>query len=216
MTPDLFNAVDRYLSDRLIAPDPVLEATIAATEAGGLPAIAVEPSLGKLLFILGRLVGAKRILEIGPLGGYSTIWLARSLTADGNLISLEFEPKHAEVARANIASAGFSERVEVIVGPAIEALPSLEGPFDLVFIDADKRSTPDYFDWALKLTRPGSLIVVDNVVRGGKVVEETDDLDVLGIQAFLSNVSGDARVTVTALQTVSSKGHDGFAIALIN
>jgi predicted O-methyltransferase YrrM len=217
VTHELFTAVDTYLTEKLVPSDPILDAALAASDAAGLPQINVAPKEGAFLHLLAKLVSAKRILEIGTLGGYSTIWLARALPVGGSLISLEFEEKHAKVARANLKNAGFEGVAEVIVGPAIEALPTLVGPFDLVFIDADKRSTPGYFEWALKLTRPGSLIVVDNVVRGGKVVDQDlEDPDVNGIQTFLEMAGQEPRVTVTALQTVGSKGYDGMALALVN
>jgi len=172
MTPETWTAVDDYLAHLFVPPDAALDGALAASTAAGLPAIAVSVPQGKFLHILARIRGARRILEVGTLGGYSTIWLARALPPDGRLISLEFDPKHASVARDNLAAAGLSDRVEVRVGRAIDTLPALPAnqPFDLVFIDADKPSTPEYLKWALKLTRPGSIIVVDNVVRSGDVL----------------------------------------------
>ena len=220
MTQDAWTAIDHYLNGHLVQPDPVLDAALRATEAAGMPAINVAPNQGKLLQILALTVGARRILEIGTLGGYSTIWLARALAPGGRLISLEYDPKHAEVARENLANARLSEVVEVRVGRAVDTLPALEaeggGPFDLVFIDADKQSTPEYFAWAVRLARRGALIVVDNVVRGGKVTDDTSsDPNVLGMRRFLAALAAEPKVTATAVQTVGTKGHDGFAIAIV-
>ena len=220
MSKDRWDAVDRYLADRYVPPDEALEQALRASEAAGLPSIAVSPTQGKLLQILARMQGATRILEIGTLGGYSTIWLARALPPGGRLISLESDPKHAEVARANLDRAGLADMVEVRVGEASESLPTLEaegaGPFDLAFIDADKVSTPEYFAWALKLARPGGVIVVDNVVRGGAVVDpDSDDPSVQGVRRFHDLLEAEPRVSATAIQTVGSKGYDGFAIAYV-
>lgn len=220
MTEDLWSKVDRYISDALVKPDPALEAALAASEAAGLPAINVSPNHGKLLHILARLVNARAILEIGTLGGYSTIWMARALQPGGRLITLEFDPKHAEVAKANIARAGLERVVDIRVGVALESLPAIAagqiGPFDLIFIDADKVSAPDYFQWALKLSRVGSLIVVDNVVRKGEVANaKTDDPAVRGMRRYIEVAAAEPRVIVTALQTVGCKGYDGFSIALV-
>ena len=220
MTDEQWLAVDRYLTDLLAPSDPALDAALAASDAAGLPPINVSPNLGKLLHLLARVQGARAILEIGTLGGYSTIWLARALPAGGRLITLEADPRHADVARANIAPAGLADVVEVRLGPALETLPRLaaEGhsPFELIFIDADKPSIPDYFAWALKLSRPGSLIVVDNVVRRGAVADATsDDPSVQGVRRFLDMLASEPRVSATAIQTVGSKGYDGFAIALV-
>jgi predicted O-methyltransferase YrrM len=220
MNQDLWTAVDHYFTEQLVPPDPDLEAALQASQAAGLPAINVAPKQGKLLQLLAQLQGARTILEIGTLGGYSTIWLARALPAGGRLISLEAEPKHAEVAQANIARAGLAEVVEVRLGPALETLPQLaaegHGPFDLVFIDADKRSNSDYFTWALKLSRPGSLIIVDNVVRGGEVANAASTAsDVQGSRQVIEMLGAEPRVSATALQTVGSKGYDGFALAVV-
>ncbi len=220
MTQEQWTAVDRYITDLLVPADPALDGALQAAADAGLPAINVAPNQGKLLHILARAIGARRVLEIGTLGGYSTIWLARALPADGVLITLEYNPKHAEVARANIDRAGLSNIVEVRVGAALESLPRLaaegHGPFDLVFIDADKENTAAYFDWALKLTRPGSLIVVDNVVRDGAVIDpDSDDRSVQGIRRFNAAMAAEPRVTGTIVQTVGSKGYDGLAIALV-
>ncbi len=216
----LWTSVDRYIADLLSPNDPALEAALKASAAAGLPEIQVAPNQGKLLNMLVRVRGARSVLEIGTLGGYSTIWLARALPKDGRLITLEADPKHAEVARANIARAGLAGIVELRLGPALETLPQIAAenvaPFDLVFIDADKQSIPEYFTWSLKLTRPGSLIIVDNVVRGGAVIEpRSEDPSVQGVRKFLSMLAAETRVTGTAIQTVGSKGYDGLAIALV-
>ncbi len=217
MAQEPFEAVDKYLHDLYVGHDAELEATLAVSDAAELPAIQVAPAQGKLLMILALSVGAKRILEIGTLGGYSTIWLARGLTPDGTLTTLEFEPKHADVARKNLAAAGFADRVEVIVGPALESLKILNEPFDLIFIDADKNNYPGYLEHALRLSRPGTLIIGDNVVRNGTVIDETQTDEVIeGTRTFNRLLSGDLRVTATALQTVGAKGWDGFAIAYVN
>ncbi len=220
MTQEQWTAVDRYIIDSLVLPDPALDAALEASAAAGLPPHHVSPNQGKLLLLLARLQGARAILEIGTLGGYSTIWLARALPEGGRLITLEAEPKHAEVARANIARAGLADIVEVRLGRALDTLPQLaaegRGPFDLIFIDADKPSNPDYFAWALKLSRPGSLIIVDNVVRGGAVVDRSSgDASVQGVRRLFDLIRAESRVVSTAIQTVGSKGHDGFAIALV-
>jgi len=220
MNQETWTAVDRYLTDLLQLSDPVLEAALAASAAGGLPPINVTPTQGKLLRLLARIQNARNILEIGTLGGYSTIWLAGGLSAGGRLITLESESKHAEVARANIARAGLADVVELRVGRALETLPHLahegRGPFDLIFIDADKPNTADYFTWALKLSRPGSLIIVDNVVRKGALVDPTsDDPNVRGMRGFCEALAAEKRVNATVLQTVGSKGHDGLALALV-
>lgn len=218
MSQQQWTAVDDYYSDLLVPTDPVLDAVLAASEAGGLPAHNVAPNQGKLLMLLAQIQQAQTILEIGTLGGYSTIWLARALPAGGRLITLEANPKHAEVARANIARAGLSEVVDLRVGRAIETLPQLtdQAPFDLIFIDADKPSNPDYFTWALKLSRKGTLIIADNVVRDGAVIDaDSDDPNVQGIRRFNELVAAEPRVSATAIQTVGSKGYDGFALILV-
>lgn len=220
MTPERWTEVDRYLADALFSPDPALEAALAASAAANLPPIQVSVTQGKLLHLLARISGARAILEVGTLGGYSTIWLARALPKDGKLVTLELDPTHAEVARSNIARAGLESVVELRVGPAIDSLPQLKaencGPFDLIFIDADKQSTTEYYEWALHLSRPGTVIVVDNVVRGGAVTEtEHNDPRVPGIRRFFDRLTGDKRVTATAIQTVGSKGYDGFALAVV-
>ena len=219
MTPDTWNAVDDYVGSLFVPPDPGLDGAQRAATAAGLPPIAVSAAQGKFLHILARLQRARRILEIGTLGGYSTIWLARALPSDGRLISLEYDPKHAEVARANVQRAGLSDRVEIRIGRAIGLLPALAGgdPFDLVFIDADKPSTPDYLRWALKLTRTGSAIVVDNVIRDGKILDRSSaDENITGMREALALMAAEPRLTTTALQIVGAKGYDGFAIAVVN
>jgi len=216
MSQRQWNAVDRYFAELLMAPDAALDAAREASRKAGLPDIAVAPNQGKLLHLLARMQGAKRILEIGTLGGYSAIWLARALPPDGRLITLEYDPKHAEVARANLARAGLADRVEVITGRALDTLPKLSGPFDFIFIDADKSSGADYFRWALKLSRRGSVIVVDNVVRDGEVIDaKSTDPGVTGSRRLMDAIAAEPRVSATAIQTVGVKGHDGFAIALV-
>ena len=220
MTQEQWTAVDRYLNELLVRPDAVLDAALQASAGAGLPPINVSPSQGKLLWMLARVQGARAILEIGTLGGYSTIWLARALPENGRLITLESEPMHADVARANIARAGLAKLVEVRVGRAQETLPQLaaqgSGPFDLIFIDADKVSYAEYFAWALKLSRRGSLIIADNVVRKGAVANPaSEDANVQGVRRFNEVLAAESRVSATAIQTVGSKGYDGFAIALV-
>jgi predicted O-methyltransferase YrrM len=215
-----WTAVDRYISDLLVKPDAALEAALADSAAAGLPPISVSVSQGKLLYILAKLQGARNILEVGTLGGYSAIWMARALPAGGRLVTLEIDAKHAAVARANLARAGVADIVELRLGPALETLPKLaaerRGPFDLVFIDADKPSNPEYFQWALKLSRPGSLIVVDNVVRDGAVLDAASkDASVQGVRRLNALMAAEPRVSATAIQTVGSKGYDGFAVALV-
>ncbi|MQS10934.1 O-methyltransferase [Streptomyces kaniharaensis] len=220
MTQPTWDAVDAYFSDKLVGHDPALEAASAAADAAGLPHIAVAPNQGKLLHLIALTAGARRILEVGTLGGYSAIWLARALPADGTLITLEIDPKHAEVARQNLANAGLDKVAEVRLGRAADSLAALaaEGvePFDLVFIDADKVSNPEYFAWALKLTRPGSLIIVDNVVRGGAVADaDTTDPSVVATRKLHDVIAAEPRVTATSVQTVGSKGYDGFTLARV-
>lgn len=217
---DLWDTVDDYFTAHLSPDDEALAAAVRDSEAAGLPQAAVTAPQGKLLQLLAQLQGARSILEIGTLGGYSTIWLARALPADGRLVSLEYSARHAEVAARNIARAGLAERVEVRVGPALESLPELaeEGPapFDLVFVDADKANNPRYLEWAVRLTRPGSLIVVDNVVRGGRVADEDSTApDVRGTRAAIELIGAHPRLSGTAIQTVGGKGYDGFALARV-
>jgi len=216
----LWTKVDRYITDTLIPAEPALQAALQSSTAAGLPEIQVAPNQGKLLHLLARSQGARQILEIGTLGGYSTIWLARALPPDGRLITLELDPKHAEVAGANIARAGLSDKVEIRVGPAIQSLPKIaaenHGHFDLIFIDADKATIPEYFTWSLKMSRPGTLIIVDNVVRGGAVIEpKSEDTSVQGVRKLFAMLAQEPRVTATALQTLGSKGYDGLLIALV-
>ncbi|RKG92203.1 O-methyltransferase [Corallococcus terminator] len=220
MSQEQWTAVDRYITDRLVAPDAVLEAALDASEKAGLPAINVAPNQGKLLMLLAQIHGARRILEVGTLGGYSTLWLARALPPGGRIVTLEAVPKHAEVARENFARAGLSDVVEVRVGPALETLPQLakegQAPFDLTFIDADKVNTAEYFAWALKLSRKGSVILTDNVVRKGGIIDgASTDANVQGMRRFYETVAAEPRVSATAVQTVGSKGHDGFSLALV-
>jgi predicted O-methyltransferase YrrM len=213
-------AVDDYISDLLSPHDEALEQAIADAVEAGLPAIQVSPPQGKLLALLAHSIGARTVLEFGTLGGYSTIWLGRSLADDGRVITLEYDPAYAEVARANIERAGLGGLVEIRVGPALETLPALEkeaaGPFDLVFIDADKANTPAYFSWSLERTRPGGLIVADNVVRGGALIDESDtDPAIAAQRRFHEMLAAEPRVEATTIQTVGGKGYDGFAIALV-
>ncbi|MGV9264210.1 O-methyltransferase [Kitasatospora sp. NPDC003701] len=220
MTQQTWDAVDAYFAERLIGHDPVLEAAVAAAEAAGLPPIAVAPTQGKLLHLLALTRGARRILEVGTLGGYSAIWLARALPADGTLITLEIDPAHAAVARANLARAGLEKVAEVRLGRAADSLAALvaEGaePFDLVFIDADKPSNPEYFARALELTAPGSLIVVDNVVRRGAVADaDSTDPAVVATRRLHDLIAAEPRVSATSVQTVGSKGYDGFTLARV-
>jgi predicted O-methyltransferase YrrM len=211
--------VDGFIVEHLVPADAGLSAALSANSAAGLAAHDVAPNQGKLLHIFARMVNARRILEIGTLGGYSTIWLARALPQGGQLITLEADPKHAEIARANIARAGLAEFVELKIGPALETLPTLEGdkPFDLIFIDADKPNNPAYLTWALKLARPGTVIIGDNVVRDGAILDPwSGDPRVQGVQDFIRMLAADPRLTSTALQTVGSKGWDGFTISIVN
>jgi predicted O-methyltransferase YrrM len=212
--------VDQYLTDLLVPEDEPLRSALRASEEAGLPPIQVSSAQGKFLHVLARALAARRILEIGTLGAYSTIWLARALPPGGRLITLEADPVHARVARANISRAGLDALVELRLGPALETLPRLAaekgGPFDLIFIDADKPNTAPYFQWSLKLSRPGTLIIADNIARKGAVIDAaSDDPAVQGMRRFLSVAAAESRVCATALQTVGSKGYDGFALALV-
>jgi predicted O-methyltransferase YrrM len=221
MNQQQWTAVDQYITEHLVFSDPALDSALAASTAGGLPTIQVAPNQGKMLHVLAKLIRAKNILELGTLGAYSTIWLARALPADGKLITLEANPTHAKVALTNIERAGLGKIIELREGKALETLPKLEaekrGPFDLIFIDADKVNIPEYFNWALKLSHPGSLIIVDNVVRDGQVVEaKSTDPNVMGVRRLYEALAKDKRVTCTALQTVGSKGYDGFIMAVVN
>lgn len=221
MSQDTWNAVDEYLTDTLARPDAVLEAALRESEAAGLPPINVSPPQGKFLNLLARIQGARNILEVGTLGGYSAIWLARALPpGGGRLVTLEVDATHAKVARANLALAGFANIAQVRLGRAVDTLPELvregAGPFDFIFIDADKPSNPEYFEWALKLSRRGTVIVVDNVVRKGAVANATsDDAAVQGVRRLNQMMATEPRVSATAIQTVGAKGYDGFAMALV-
>jgi len=215
-----WTAVDQYLSERLVPPDPALDGALRDSEAAGLPAIQVTPTFGKMLHLLARAQGARRILEVGTLGGYSTIWLARALVPGGRLVTLEAEPRHADVARANLQRAGLDDVVDVRVGRALDTLPQVQaeggGPFDVIFIDADKQNNPEYFQWALKLARVGSLIIIDNVVRDGTVIDaDKNDPSIVGVRRLNEMLGTEPRVSATALQTVGSKGYDGFALAVV-
>lgn len=221
MAEEPWKAVDAYIADRLLPSDPALDAALAANAAGGLPAIDVSPAQGKFLHLLARIAGARRILEIGTLGGYSTIWLARALAEGGALVSLEIDPRHAAVARGNVDRAGVGKRVEIRVAPARDTLAAMvaagEGPFDLVFIDADKENNAHYVRHALALARPGTVIVVDNVVRKGRVADpDSSDPMVLGSRAVFDLLAAEPRLDATALQTVGLKGWDGLAIAVVD
>lgn len=220
MSLDQWKAVEQYVCESIVRPDPALESALEASAAAGLPPIAVAPPEGRLLQLLARAVGARRILEIGTLGGYSTIWLARALSAGGRLVTLELDPRHAEVARANLARAGLAGVVDVRVGRALDLLPAIAreggGPFDFVFIDADKPGNPDYFEWAMRLTRRGAFIVVDNVVRNGAVADATsEDPGVIGVRRLNERIAAEPRASATAVQTVGSKGYDGLALVLV-
>jgi predicted O-methyltransferase YrrM len=220
MTKEQWTAVDEWIGELLAPEDDALAAALRASAEAGLPAIGVSPPQGKLLELLARIRGARKILELGTLGGYSTIWLARALPSDGRLVTLELSPDYAEVARANIARAGLDHLVEQRVGPAIETLPELvaegAGPVDLIFIDADKSSYPDYLPWTLKLSAPGTVIVADNLVRGGAVIDPaSDDPSVAGSRHFTELLAAEPRVRATLIQTVGSKGYDGFALGLV-
>jgi predicted O-methyltransferase YrrM len=215
-----WTAVDRYITDLLVPSDPALDAALNASAEGGLPAINVAPNQGKFLAMLAQIQKARSILEIGTLGGYSTIWLARALPAGGRLITLEADAAHADVARANIAHAGLAEVVELRLGPALETLPQIAaeglGPFDFIFIDADKPTYPEYLGWALKLSKRGGLIIADNVIRNGAVIDpDSEDPRVHGVRRFNELLAAEPRVSATAIQTVGSKGYDGFAMALV-
>ena len=220
MTQEKWTAVDQYLTDLLVQPDAALEAVQRASAAAGLPAISVSPAQGKLLHMLARLVAARNILEIGTLAGYGAIWLARALPSKGRLVTLEIDSKNADIARANFRNAGVERLIDLRLGNAIDLLPKLADErreaFDLIFIDADKTNNPDYFAWAVRLARTGGLIVVDNVVRGGAVIDrDSQDASVLGTQRCLEMMAAEPHVVSTALQTVGSKGYDGFAIAMV-
>jgi predicted O-methyltransferase YrrM len=219
MAQDLWGEVDDYITGKLLPADPALDAALARNREAGLPAIDVSPAQGKFLHLLARLAGAKAILEIGTLGGYSTIWLARALPNDGRIVTLEYEPAHAAVARRNLDGVGLGAKVDLRVGPALEALPLLEkegAVFDFVFVDADKRNNPGYLQWALRLARVGAVIVIDNVVRRGAILDSASaDPDIAGTRRMFEIASGEKRWSATAIQTVGAKGWDGFAFGLV-
>jgi len=218
MSQNLWSQVDRYFADQLHPEDAALAAVLASCEANHLPPISVAPNQGRLLQLLALACGARRILEVGTLAGYSTICMARALPAGGKLISLEIDPRHAGIALENVGRAGLADKVEIRLGRALDLLPGLagEGPFDLVFIDADKTSNPEYFAWAVKLSRPGTIIVIDNVVREGKVIDaHSKDQSVQGVRRLTAAVAAEKRVRATTLQTVGSKGYDGLIIAMV-
>lgn len=220
MSEALWGRVDDYIVDRLVKADTPLADALAANAAAGLPAMDVSAAQGKYLSLMIRITGARRVLELGTLGGYSTIWMARALPADGKLVTLEYDPKHAQVARRNIAAAGLGDKVTIHVGAAVETLPIVAtentAPFDFIFIDADKPSNPIYLDWAVKLSRPGTVIILDNVIREGKVLDAANtDPRVIGTRAAYDIIGSHPRLEATALQTVGSKGWDGFAIMVV-
>ncbi|HEY1897182.1 MAG TPA: O-methyltransferase [Terracidiphilus sp.] len=217
---EMWAAVDRYFGELLAPEDQALTASMEANRKAGLPSIDVPALLGKFLELMVRISGARRVLEIGTLGAYSTIWLARALPAGGRVVTLEIDPHHASIARANLKAAGVLERVEVRVGPANEILRAMhergEAPFDVIFIDADKKSLPDYLDWSLKLSRPGSVIVADNVVRDGQVLDAgSADPDVQGVRRMTEMMASNPRLSATAIPTVGARGYDGFAVAVV-
>ena len=217
---ELWAAVDAYIAQNLIPSDPILEETLKANVEAGLPSIDVSPTQGKFLYLITKIKGARRILEVGTLGGYSTIWLARALPHDGKIITLELNPKHAEIAAKNIARAGLTSRIEQRIGPALESLAQLHSesvePFDLIFIDADKPNNPNYLDWAIRLSHPGTIIITDNVIREGGILKADDpDPTIQGTRRFFEKLGSDPRLEATALQTVGCKKHDGFAVAIV-
>ncbi len=217
-TPDTWRRVDAYLTDLLVGHDAGLEQAVADQNDAGLPAIEVAPVNGKLLHLLARMTGARRVLEVGTLAAYSTIWLARGIPGDGRVVTIEAEPRNAELARANLERAGVSDKVDIRLGRGADVLPTLEGgePFDLVFIDADKESNTIYLDWAARLGRPGTVVLVDNTVRGGEVANPaTENPQIIGVQRGLEMLGRDPRFEATAIQTLDAKGYDGIAIALV-
>ncbi|MCA1058927.1 O-methyltransferase [Rossellomorea aquimaris] len=216
MPADIWTKVDQYYSTKLQKTDLVMESVLQANSEANLPAIDVSPNQGKFLSLLAQLKGAKRILEIGTLGGYSTIWLARALPEDGRLVTLEYSEKHAKVAEQNIQKAGVEEKVEIKVGAALDTLPTLQGTFDFIFIDADKQNNANYLKWALQLSQPGAVIITDNVVRGGRVIDkDSEDESVQGVRAFVEMLSQEDRIDSTVVQTVGSKGYDGFVMGIV-
>jgi predicted O-methyltransferase YrrM len=220
MTQELWTSVDKYITETLIPSDAVLDSAVRASEEAGLPAIQVSPAQGKLLHLLAKSIGARNVLEIGTLGGYSTIWMARALPSGGRVITLEADPKHAEVSRSNFSRAGLSEVIELRLGPALDSLPKLAtekpAPFDFIFIDANKSTMDDYFDWALKFSHPGTMIIADNVIRDGGVIDAAStNADIQGVRRFNRRIAAEPRVSATEIQTVGSKGYDGFALVLV-
>ncbi|NKQ19882.1 O-methyltransferase [Brevibacillus laterosporus] len=219
-SPKKWTEVDQYFNSMLLPSDPILDEVLQANAKAGMPAIDVAPNQGKLLYLLAKIRGAKKILEIGTLGGYSSIWLARALPQDGQLISLEYEQSFAHIAEENVKKAGLAEKVSILVGPALETLPTLQEKgltgFDMVFIDADKQNNPHYLQWALKLCNPGAIILGDNVVRDGEVIHpESEDDRIQGIRQFIDLLSSEPRIESTAIQTVGSKGYDGFVLGVV-
>ena len=219
MADDIYEEVDAYIEKLFVPPDPALKAALAAAAGRGLPEIQISPAQGKLLYLLARLVRAEHILELGTLAGYSAIWLARALPAGGRLVTLEYDPKHADVARDSIAAAGLADRVEIIVGPALKSLADLAArkapPFDMIFIDADKQNYPAYLDWSLKLARSGTLILADNVIREGEVMRNDGDSTAKAARTFNATLAGHPRLESVILQQVGIKGHDGLALAVV-
>jgi predicted O-methyltransferase YrrM len=221
MTQELWTAVDSYIKEKMVPADEVLTAALKNATDAGLPVIAVSPTQGKQLHLIAKMCHARNILEIGTLGGYSTIWLAWALPQGGRVITLEIDPKHADVARKNFALAGLANMIELRLGSALETLPKLaaerRGPFDLIFIDADKTNIPGYFDWSLKMSQPGTVIIVDNIIRDGAVIEaDHKDPNIQGVRRFNDMLSSETRVSATEIQTVGEKGYDGFALVLVN
>jgi predicted O-methyltransferase YrrM len=217
----LWSEVDSYIAEKLLPDDPVMKEVLEANRRGGLPAIDVSPAQGRFLDLLVRIAGARKVLEIGTLGGYSTIWMARALPPDGRVVTLEYSKAHASVARENFERAGLAAKIELRVGAALDSLPAVESdglsPFDLVFIDADKPNNPNYLEWAVRLSRKGTVIVLDNVIRDGEVIDAgSKDSSIVGTRKAFDLLGGNARLTSTALQTVGAKGYDGFAIAVVD
>jgi predicted O-methyltransferase YrrM len=217
MSQKTWEAVEKYLAERVVKPDPVFDHVQQSSRAASLPDIAVSAAEGRQLELMARMIGARRILEIGTLGGYSTVWLARGLSPGGKVITIEYNAKHAEVARENIARAGVSDRVEVMTGAGLHILPTLEGPFDFFFIDANKDDYPEYFRWAVKLSRPGSVIVIDNVVREGRIIDpKANEPLINGIRKLHEAIAAEPRVSAAAIQTVGARGYDGYVVAMVN
>jgi predicted O-methyltransferase YrrM len=220
MTQEIWESVDEYFGELLVREDEALKLAVVSSTAANLPPIQVSAAQGKFLHLLARIIGARKILEIGTLGGYSTIWLARALPDGGKIVTLEVSQKHADLALKNLAQAGVNGKAELRLGKALDTLPKLSaegrGPFDLIFIDANKSNMPEYFEWALHLSRPGSVIVADNVVRKGAILDaNSDDADIQGVRRFVEMAAREKRVSSTVLQTVNAKGYDGFAVLLV-